>query len=165
MNYKALVEKYWTGETSLEEEKALVTYFNSDSVDEELLSYAPMFQYWDKAKKTTLKQPLENLLVKERSMLNRLKVRSKRFGYRSIAATILVLILVGFGYQQMQLPSKAERMATYWANKEIKDPREAFLKTKAALLLVSKKLNKGRETALQQVSKVQQVGQFIKSPD
>jgi len=98
-------------------------------------------------------------------MLNRLKVSSKRFGYRSIAATILVLILVGFGYQQMQLPSKAERMATYWANKEIKDPREAFLKTKAALLLVSKKLNKGRETALQQVSKVQQVGQFIKSPD
>ena len=77
----------------------------------------------------------------------------------------MVLILAGLGYQQTQLPSKAERMATYWASKEIKDPQEAFLKTKAALLLVSKKLNNGTKAALQQVAKVQQVGQFIKSPE
>jgi len=77
----------------------------------------------------------------------------------------LVLIIASIGYQNIETPNKAESIAAYWESKEIKDPKIAFLKTKAALLLVSKKLNNGRTAALQQVTKVQQVGQFIKSPE
>ena len=59
-------------------------------------------------------------------------------------------------------PTKEERLANYWAAQEIKDPQLAYQKTKAALLLVSKKLNMGTEAALKQVSKVQKVGKTIK---
>lgn len=165
MNYKALVEKYWAGATNLEEEKALKAYFNGDNVEESLMPYKSMFGYFETAKKQTLAQSIAALLQQQNKQSNSLSVQTRSYPFRSIAAAILVLIFAGLGYQQTQLPSKAERMATYWANKEIKDPKEAFLKTKAALLLVSKKLNNGTEAALKQVAKVQQVGQFIKSPE
>jgi len=70
--------------------------------------------------------------------------------------------MVGFGYQKINEPNKAERLANYWAAKEIKDQKLAMAKTKAALLLVSQKLNEGRATALQQVRAVQKVGRNIK---
>lgn len=165
MNYKGLIEKYWAGETTLEEEKVLKAYFEKEEIEEELVTFAPMFHYWKDAKKTTFQQPLDNILIHSNAKVKPLKVVNRVYQIRKIAAAILVLIMIGFGYQKIQTPSKGERIATYWANKEIKDPQEAFLKTKAALLLVSKKLNSGTEAAFQQVTKVQQVGQFIKSPD
>ncbi len=165
MNYKALIEKYWAGKTSLAEEKALKAYFNGDNVAEELIPYQSMFSYFEVAQKQTLDSSVEALIQQENLPKSHLSVQTKRFQFIKVAAAILVLILAGFGYQQTQMPSKTERMATYWASKEIKDPKVALLKTKAALLLVSKKLNNGTEAALQQVAKVQQVGQFIKSPE
>ncbi len=165
MNYKALVEKYWAGETTIAEEKALKTYFSSNQVDAELLPYVSMFQYFEASKKQILVKPIEALLVAENKQVIKPFIRSKIYLIRRIAAAILLLIFASIGYQKMQIPSKAERMEAYWASKEIKNPKEAFLKTKAALLLVSKKLNNGTEAALQQVAKVQQVGQFIKSSE
>lgn len=164
MNYKKLVEKYWAGETSVAEEKALKTYFNGPDVSQDLKKYASIFQYLANAKQETLTPSVDDLLAQRREGTP-LKIRTKRFSYRSIAAAVLVLIFAGLGFQKLQTPSKAERIATYWASKEIKDPKEAFVKVKAALLMTSKKLNNGTEAALQQVSKVQQVRQFIKSPD
>src|ERR1035437_7978558 len=38
-----LLQKYFEAETTLDEENELITYFNSDKVDEELKSYIPMF--------------------------------------------------------------------------------------------------------------------------
>ena len=164
MNYKQLIEKYWAGDTSIAEEKALKTYFNGAIISEDLKEYAPIFQYLRTTKKETLERPIEDFLRTKQKVMP-LKVYAKRFSYRRIAAAILILIFAGIGFQKLQAPSKAERMANYWASKEIKDPKEAFAKTKAALLIVSRKLNNGTEAALKQVSKMQQVGQFIKSPD
>lgn len=167
MNYKALLEKYWAGETTIAEEKALLAYFNSNEVATELARYISLFQYLDEAKKETLKPSIENLLITHNSKKHFLKTVASNYFYRSIAAAVLILVIASIGFQTRKSTSetKAERMANYWASKEIKDPKEAFIKTKAALLLVSKKLNNGTNAAFKQVVKVQQVGQFIKSPD
>ncbi|MFK7981953.1 MAG: hypothetical protein AB8G86_18380 [Saprospiraceae bacterium] len=165
MNYKALLEKYWAGETSIAEEKALKAYFNSSEVTTELLRYVPLFTYYESSQKKTLNPSVKNLLLAKNKRVGKPIIRTKKYLIRSIAAAILVAIMATIGFQKTQVPSKAERVAAYWVNKEIKDPKEAFLKTKAALLLVSKKLNNGRNAALKQVTKVQQVGQFIKSPE
>lgn len=162
MNYKALVEKYWAGETSIAEEKALKAYFNSDQVATELLPYVPLFAYYEISQTKTLKPSVADLLVAKNKRIGKRSIRSNKYWIRSIAAAVLVALMATIGFQKIQVPSKAERIAAYWASKEIKDPKEAFLKTKAALLLVSKKLNNGTEAALKQVTKVQQVGQFIK---
>jgi len=164
MNYKALLEKYWAGETSIAEEKALKTYFTGKEIEEELLPYAAVFQYYEVAKKETLAPAIATLVV-AKNKHPRKHLSAKKYWLRRVAAAILVLIIGSVGYQKIQTPSKAERIATYWESKEIKDPKAAFLKTKAALLLVSKKLNNGTEAALKQITKVQQVGQFIKSPE
>lgn len=41
---EALLEKYWEGDTTLEEERLLKTYFASNEVAENLRQYAPLFQ-------------------------------------------------------------------------------------------------------------------------
>ena len=124
-----------------------------------------MFIYYEIGQKKTLQPSVEDLLVAKNKRVEKRIIPSKKYWIRSIAAAVVVVLMATVGFQQMQMPSKAERMAAYWASKEIKDPKEAFLKTKAALLLVSKKLNNGTEAAIKQVTKVQQVGQFIKSPE
>lgn len=41
---KNILDRYWEGETSLEEERALGQYFNGDQIDERLRAEAPFFQ-------------------------------------------------------------------------------------------------------------------------
>lgn len=41
---QALLDRYWEGETTLEEERALKAYFASGDVDERLRAVAPLFQ-------------------------------------------------------------------------------------------------------------------------
>ena len=43
---KMLLEKYFEGETSLQEERHLRDYFSSQTVDKEFGEYAPLFQYF-----------------------------------------------------------------------------------------------------------------------
>ena len=45
MNIDGLLNKYFEGETTLEEERMLRTYFNQDNLPEHLKEFAPMFNY------------------------------------------------------------------------------------------------------------------------
>jgi len=162
MDYKILLEKYWAGETTLAEEKALKAYFNGDDVVEELLPYATTFQYFSKAQKQTLDTPIENLIATKTPVLKVVKA-TRTIYLRRIAAAVGLLLMIGFGYQILHQPTKAERVAAYWKNQEIKDPKLAIAKTKAALLLVSNKLNEGKQTALQQLKAVRKLGQTIRT--
>lgn len=155
MDYKKLLEKYWNGETSIAEEQSLKAYFNSEQVSEELLEFAPLFQYLVQAKKEALPTAVSNLVQQDTKTIKILEVKSKWTFLRRIAAAILLLISISFVYTQFNQPTKEERLANYWAGKEIKDPKLAYKKTKAALLMVSKKLNGGTAAALNQVRKVQ----------
>lgn len=46
-NIKNLLEKYWAGESSLEDEKKIYSYFNGDNIDPELKEFAPLFNFFD----------------------------------------------------------------------------------------------------------------------
>lgn len=55
MDYKyinQLLERYWNGETSLEEEQILRSFFNQICVPEELAKYRPLFNYEQTETKT-----------------------------------------------------------------------------------------------------------------
>ena len=45
MDIDSLLNKYFDGETTLEEERMLRTYFNQDNLPEHLKEFAPMFNY------------------------------------------------------------------------------------------------------------------------
>ncbi len=50
-----LLDRYWEGETSLQEEQQLKSYFNSGSIDERLLTVAPLFIALREEQKVQLK--------------------------------------------------------------------------------------------------------------
>ncbi|GAB4499434.1 MAG: hypothetical protein OHK0019_36480 [Saprospiraceae bacterium] len=84
---QALLDRYWEGETTLEEERALKAYFASGEVDERLRTVAPLFQalreeqtvqYAHRAKAATLKPVLFN------------------WQKMAVAASVVLMLSVGF---------------------------------------------------------------------
>ncbi len=47
INIEQLLEKYFEGQTSLQEEQTLRNYFSQDNVDESLMEYKPMFEFFN----------------------------------------------------------------------------------------------------------------------
>lgn len=115
-----LLEKYFEGETSLQEEKELQEYFNSEQVDASLEKYKPMFKYFQKA-------GLEEFTKKELS-LNKPKKRNL-FWKIGIAATFLS-VFFGVSYHLKQ-------------QKQQQEAEIAFEQVKEALQLISVNYNKG----------------------
>lgn len=112
-----LLEKYFEGETFLQEEKELQEYFNSENVDASLEKYRPMFSYFQKA-------GLEEFKQKESPV----KVSKKRklFWKIGIAATFLSIF---FG-------------VSYYL-KQQQEAEVAFEQVKEALQMISFNYNKG----------------------
>lgn len=83
-NIEALLEKYFEGETSAEEEKTLRQFFSSREVPEHLRMYTPLFAYFDeeirKAEGTKVVMPQRRIIFRWVS---------------GIAAAVLVLLGIG----------------------------------------------------------------------
>ena len=158
MDYKQLTEKYWAGETTLEEEKALKKYWLEQKNGSEPPTLLHLFQYYEKEKNRQYSRSIEQVIPSNKEA----KITPLRHSWWRIAAAILLILAVGIGINHYLQPTDNQRLSSYWATKEIKDPKEAYRKTRAALLLVSSKLNKGTEAAIEKVAKVQEVSKFIK---
>ncbi|WP_392447656.1 hypothetical protein ACF3OB_10410 [Capnocytophaga canis] len=115
-----LIEKYFEGTTSIEEERTLHTYFNSENVASDLKHYQPMFAYF--------KTNREERLVKEFSVKTP-KNRSL-FWKIGIAATIFPAVFGWFYVKEQREQQEAELI---------------YQQVKYALELVSVNYNKGTE--------------------
>ena len=137
---KKLVDKYWEGATSLEEEEQLRTYFNGEQVDQRLKKVQPLFVFFKQEQEKTSQRPL--------SFLEVVRQRPKRV-WSLVAASVAILIMVAaWLYQQQHLP-QPNNLAVQEAplhKDTYEDPERAFQEAKQALMLVSKGLNKGVKT-------------------
>ncbi len=157
-----LLEKYFEGKTSLREEAELKAYFREGKVPKELESYQALFRYFEDEKQRQLGSRFDDQLFQQ------LKKEDKPFKIGTIfpqviriAAAIAMLIGAFFVYQAIdKTKSSTKRVA--WENYEIKDPQLAFEETKAALLLVSSKLNGGASKAAKEVGKIKKVSKIFK---
>jgi len=129
MDYKKvneLLEKYFEGESSLQEEAILSSYFNQPEVAAELKEYQSLFQYFEEEKSIQLSDDFENRLL-EKIELQPSEAKIKRLPFigqlRRIAA------------------------AAVFAEYDAMDEQEAYERTKAALMLISNKLNTSTEKA------------------
>lgn len=131
-----LIEKYWQGETSLDEEARLREYFSSGSVDEEHSDLVPLFGYFKhEAERSFEFEP--DLSFTRRS--------SKGVRYlipRIIAVAASILLL--FSVSRIWLDPKED---TIYKNKytELEDPEEALAITLDALGYVSHKIEEGTQ--------------------
>ncbi|MCZ8090486.1 hypothetical protein [Flavobacterium sp.] len=125
-----LVEKYFEGETSIAEEKELKTYFSSTDVAQHLEQYKPVFGYFSQAKQ---EQFTATISLKS-------KRKQKRLAWLSVAASLVVMLGIGFfAYQNTSDPNQ-ENLGV------IDDPEIAFRETQKALALISKHVNTGIES-------------------
>lgn len=115
-NVKQLLGKYFEGETSLQEEQQLRSYFASDTVDEEFEEYASLFGAFQKASEITYDLPIA--LPKKRSPLKYIA---------SIAAAAIIALV----FWVQNVDNDVNISSTY-ASEEV-----AILKTKQALGVMS----------------------------
>jgi len=139
---ETLLNKYYEGESSLEEEQYLMEYFRQDVVPDHLAPHQEQFMYYKSARDEKL--PNKNFehemtrKIGEESSGTAYAKRSRMYYFvTGIAASIVILIGVYFQFIAKPNTNKYTTEDTY------QDPEKAYAEAKKALLLVSEKFNAG----------------------
>jgi len=153
---KALLEKYYNGETSIEEEKILKTYFEGNTISDEFIVDGDIFMY--NLNETKIQDFLPDLseeiwkgISKEQDK-TKLQI-AKRINYRllRIAAGFIVLFASYFLLKNEIL----NHTQTIQYTDTYKTPEQAYQETKKTLLYVSQLLNSGTEY-LEPINKIEE---------
>lgn len=135
-----LLARYFEGETTIAEEKALKAYFTGADVDPRLEQYQMLFAtYHKQAHETTQK------------VLTLPKPKSNFYNW-GIAASIALVI--GLAFTLTHLPNKHQDLGTF------DDPQQALIETQKALQLIAENINRGKEN-MQYLNEYQNTKQTI----
>ncbi len=151
-NITQLLDKYWKGETSLQEEEKLKQYFNNGKVAPEHQQFQPLFQFFKEEQDVMISDDFEKRLLEQIKNEPQAKVRTLNWArsIRTIAAVGIVLLGSIFIFNQVNKTTENNTVAKTddrFAPYEITDEKEAYEATKAALLLLSGKMKKGTSKA------------------
>jgi len=141
-----ILERYFNGETSRDEELALNAFFSKEDVPAHLKSLKPMFSCLNEASKEELSEDFDerffgNISQKE---VGRKKSVRRLYVYVSTGIAASILVILGLFYQFDVFSSKMEDT--------FNDPAVAYNEARKALLFVSDKFNTGLEPARQLAS-------------
>jgi hypothetical protein len=130
-----LLEKYWSCETSLEEEQQLREYFSGENLPPQWRETSELFRYFEHQKKGQVKYPAfdEDVMKKIRSDQPRGKMVRLMYNVARIAAGLLVVVVATFLVRQEIRKSYPKEVADTYS-----DPKLAFEETKKALMMISK---------------------------
>ena len=158
-NISDLLEKYFAGQTSIEQERQLNKYFSSGQVDPELQKYQPLFQYFNHEKELHLNADFdENLFRKMEGGAKIVQMRSWRRRLLRVAAAAAIMLGAYLVFQTPQGPSNGQ---VDWAAYEVNDEQMAYEETMKALKLLSSKLNKGKKRTINEVVKTEPVTKYL----
>lgn len=152
---KALLDKYFEGNTSLEEENQLKRYFQQTDIAEELEVFRPLFGLLVIEKEKGLSDAFDEKVV-EKVIKTQKKTKIKRLYYwgTAVAASCLLAVTTWTLYPKIDAEPTSEQL---WAKYEIKDPNEAIKITRDALRTVSVQLNRGAAKAADEVELLKQL--------
>lgn len=161
---KSLLDKYFEGETSLQEEALLQQYFRGSDVHPSLQSYQPMFRLFDQERERTLDAAFEARLLEQLNVPEapRMRVVSMRTWMLRAAAVLVLAAGVWWLLPRVQ-PAPQEQVAETidWSKFEPETPEEAYQVLKTSLTKVSTELNDGAEKAAQEVMKVKKMNEVM----
>ena len=156
MDYKkieSLLDDYWNGVTTLDQEKELVEFFTKEEVPAHLKEYQPLFQFFSEEKENEVSTSFEANLIaaleKERvdESNPETKVRKLWTPLLRIAATVALVLGMFFMHQNYEFDTGNEFAMT----DTFETPEEAYRETMKALQLVSKKIDKGSRTTIKAI--------------
>lgn len=140
---KALLEKYYNGETSRDEEKILRGYFSSENIDNELIADKDIFLFQiQESKKLDIIPDISEEIwnsINRNSAKNNKKVRSFAYVYLKVAASV-VFLLASYFLLKTQIFNPEQK--TYFTD-TYDNPEIAYQQAKETLLYVSALLNNG----------------------
>ncbi len=146
-----LLDKYWAGETTLEDEKVLAAYFNTDQVDEDFKPFKPLFEYFDQQRQVSV--DLEDQVM-ERIRSKRIETKVIRLTWKralAVAASLILLVTAGISTYRYQL-SKKDNLVM---QDTFESPEEALEQTKAALLYLSNRMNRVADQTTKSLEKTE----------
>ena len=142
-----LLEKYWAGDTSLEEESALKTFFSEGNIPEELRKYQPLFLWKNSQLQIEGSSALKKELKKPLSV--------QWYSFLRIAASVLLVLTLGIGfYTHYQQEKYMDRIFS----ETYSNPEDALQETKNVIQKISSVLNlaKDKQTEAQEIDSVKQ---------
>lgn len=142
---RTLLEKFYNGESTIEEEKILREYFSNELIDSEFIADKDVFLYQVHENENLKGIPdISNEIWNSLSNIDDYKIKTNNnltYFYLRIAASIIILI-GSFFLLKNQVFNKQQNIQfadTY------DNPEEAYQQAKEALLYVSQVLNTGAE--------------------
>ena len=152
---RKLLDRFYVGETTLEEEKILQDYFSSGSIPEELLPDRDLFRSLGTASDSVaVPEGLNQKILDVIDQQEKKVVRTRRISVYSLsglAAGLLVVIALYVGYFRGDNPGRLAHQMT----DTYEDPQDAYEEAKRTLAYVSAKLNTGTNE-LEHVKKASQ---------
>jgi hypothetical protein len=165
-----LLDKYFAGESSLQEEAQLRQLLQNEPLTEEQTAYRTWFQSLDEAANECLNDDFEAKVlhaIEASAAPSAPRIRSLSWQWIGRAAAVFALLAVGLWYlnRSNPVPSKpeiAEVKVIDWSKYEPKTPQEAYEATRNALHKVAKELNEGTAIATQGLGRMEEMGKLIK---
>ena len=155
---KILLEKYWDGLTSREEEAQIKEYFTQGTFDPELQREADLFLYYIAQSNIKSSAILKDIKKIKSAKGHKESSKVVRWVWNSLKiAAVLVVVVTASWIVRNEMKDSQEQLEPI--TDTFSDPNEAFEETKKALLLISKNLGKGRTEAakLKGFSKAEEV--------
>jgi len=153
---REMLERFYRGETTLEEEKKLQDYFSTAKVPVEFIPDKELFQGLGSGDKTVpVPGDLNQRIIASIDQAERKAVRTRRislFSLSGLAAGLLIMIAVYLFFIR-QDDSHALLAANEWTD-TYDDPVEAYEEARKAMMYVSAKLNDGTKE-LRHIGQVQ----------
>ncbi len=161
-----LIEKYFTGETSLEEERILRGYFNGSNVDPRLNTYASLFRFFEKENAIVFEEAKIPKFESVESKIKPPKFSIPRGGFMWKIAATLAFLVVGSIFIFKIFEPKPKQIVAHRGAKMIildgdDDPEVAYEKVKEALSLVSKKMKKGTDETTDGLMKLKEATNIL----
>jgi len=151
-----ILDKYWEGETSLQEEAQLREFFSRDDVPESLRAIQPMFQFYKQEQEAFLNGDFdERLSSKLKAADNQVPRRATIVRMISRAAAIAAIFIGVFWVYKInsvETLNKPEKL----------EAQMAYQEAKAALMLISRKLKKGTGKAEEGINRTRKATKVIR---
>jgi len=164
MNYDhiaKILEKYFEGHTTLEEEAELSAFFRKGDLPAEWRPYQAIFQFRDAAATISMPSKLEEAIEQDIDHLAATAVsRLPRRSFLRYAAAIAVLLIGLAGWLQQE-PVASASAAIDWSKYEPESPEAAAVAYQNALRQLSKAMHAGASSAAQNVKRIEPVGHFF----
>ena len=127
---KQLLEKYWQGETSIEEEKQLHDFFLGNDIPEEWKKYRMLFVWKNKQKAITID--------KKAAALPQKSIFVHLYPTLKMVASVLILLTVGIGfYTHYRQEQAMDKMFSKTAVDQEETPKGNEVMAKASSLQLS----------------------------